>query len=102
VDVFGGDWKEQAEVFSPSRCLGKSYCLADPGASPVREGLAQNYTGWYAFSENTVLEIRAEGPYLVAHSPRYSVMEHSYRSQRPTLVWVPDASVFPQWSGGIS
>jgi ketosteroid isomerase-like protein len=67
----GSEWKEQAEVFSVSRCLGNSYCAAHPAASPVpmKRELAQSYAGWYAISENTVLEIRFEGPYLVAHCP---------------------------------
>ena len=67
----GGDWKEQAEIFSPSRCLGNSYCAAHPTASPapMKSELAQNYAGWYAISENMVLEIRVEGPYLIAHCP---------------------------------
>jgi hypothetical protein len=32
---FDGVWKEQAEVFSPSRCLGNSYCATQPAASPA-------------------------------------------------------------------
>jgi ketosteroid isomerase-like protein len=67
----GGDWKERAEIFSPSRCLGNSYCAAHPAASPapMKRELAQNYAGWYAISENMVLEIRVEGSYLIAHCP---------------------------------
>ena len=67
----GGEWKEQAEVFSPSRCLGKSYCVARPTTSlvPMSKELTQSYAGWYALSESTVLEIRVEGHYLVAHCP---------------------------------
>jgi ketosteroid isomerase-like protein len=67
----GGDWKEQAEIFSPSRCLGNSYCAVHPVASPtpMKRELAQNYAGWYAISKNMVLEIRTEGPYLIAHCP---------------------------------
>jgi len=67
----GTEWKEEAEVFSPSRCLGKSYCVNNPAASPapLKRELVQAYAGWYPLSNSMVLEIRSEGPYLVAHCP---------------------------------
>lgn len=67
----GGQWNEQAEVFAPSRCLGKSYCAAGTPVSPapLKRELVQAYAGWYPLSNSTVLEIRSEGPYLVAHCP---------------------------------
>jgi len=67
----GGEWKEQADVFAPSRCLGKSYCAPRTPASPapLKRELVQAYAGWYPLSNRAVLEIRSEGTYLVAHCP---------------------------------
>jgi hypothetical protein len=40
-----------------------------PSPTPLSRELTQAYAGWYPLSEREVLEICAEGPYLVAHCP---------------------------------
>ncbi len=66
-----GAWKQQAELYVPSACLGKSYCeppKVPNDHTPLTAELTRAYAGWYLLSDNTILTIRAEENYLVGRS----------------------------------
>ena len=66
--LINGEWKQQADVFVPSHCIGKSYCAPqEPFKIPaISKALVSAYAGWYQLSDGSVLEIRPEEDYLVA------------------------------------
>jgi ketosteroid isomerase-like protein len=68
---FGTKWKQQSEIFAPSRCIGRSYCVPSesPAISPLKSDLVRRYTGWYQLSKGPILEIQSEGNFLIAHCP---------------------------------